>query len=90
MVPIVSCGGVKIAFAADLVTTHGHIPVPYIMSYDVRPLITLKEKDWFLNYACENDVFLFFEHDPNVELASLMRSDRGVRLDKKLTLKQVL
>ena len=90
MVPIVSCGGVKIAFAADLVPTHGHIPVPYIMSYDVRPLITLKENDWFLNYACENDVFLFFEHDPNVELASLMRSDRGVRLDKKLTLKQVL
>ena len=90
MVPIISCGGVKIAFAADLVPTHGHIPVPYIMSYDVRPLITLKEKAWFLNYACENNIYLFFEHDPNVELASLVHTDRGVRLDKKLTLKHVL
>jgi len=90
MIPIITCAGVKIAFAADLVPTHGHIPVPYIMSYDVRPLITLKEKAWFLNYACENNVYLFFEHDPNVELASLVRTDRGVRLDKKLTLKHVL
>ena len=90
MIPVVSCGGVKIAFAADLVPTHGHIPVPYIMGYDVRPLITLKEKSWFLNYACENNVYLFFEHDPRVELGSLMHTDRGVRLDKKFTLSQVL
>ena len=90
MIPIISCAGVKIAFAADLVPTHGHIPVPYIMGYDVRPLITLKEKAWFLNYACENNVYLFFEHDPHVELGSLMHTDRGVRLDKKFTLSQVL
>ena len=90
MIPIISCAGVKIAFAADLVPTHGHIPVPYIMGYDVRPLITLKEKSWFLNYACENNVYLFFEHDPHVELGSLMHTDRGVRLDKKFTLSQVL
>jgi len=90
MIPIISCAGVKIAFAADLVPTHGHIPVPYIMGYDVRPLITLKEKSWFLNYACENNVYLFFEHDPRVELGSLMHTDRGVRLDKKFTLSQVL
>ena len=90
MIPIITCAGVKIAFAADLVPTHGLIPVPYIMSYDVRPLTTLKEKAWFLNYACENNIYLFFEHDPNVELASLVHTDRGVRLDKKLTLKHVL
>ena len=90
MIPLISCGGVKIAFAADLVPTHGHIPVPYIMSYDVRPLITLKEKTWFLNYACENNVYLFFEHDPFVELGSLTHTDRGVRLNKKLKLSEIL
>ena len=90
MIPVVSCSGVKIAFAADLVPTHGHIPVPYIMGYDVRPLITLKEKAWFLNYACENNVYLFFEHDPFVELGSLAHTDRGVRLDKKFTLKEII
>jgi len=72
------------------VPTHGHIPVPYIMSYDVRPLITLKEKTWFLNYACENNVYLFFEHDPFVELGSLTHTDRGVRLNKKLKLSEIL
>ena len=90
MIPIINYKGQKIAFAADLVPTHGHIPIPYIMGYDVRPLITLKEKAWFLNFACENNVYLFFEHDPHVELASLMHTDRGVRLDKKLTLSQIL
>ena len=78
-----------IAFAADLVPTHGHIPVPYLMSYDVRPLVSLDEKEKFLNYCHEKDVFLFFEHDSFVELGSLESTDRGIRLNNKLKLSEL-
>ena len=86
MVPVVDYKGKKIAFAADLVPTHGHIPIPYLMGYDVRPLVSLAEKEKFLNYCQENSVFLFFEHDASVEVAALQKTERGVRLDKKLNL----
>ena len=86
MIPIISYKGQKIAFAADLVPTHGHIPLPYIPGYDIRPLMSLQEKELFLNYCLEKNVHLFFEHDAFVELASLHKTDRGVRLNKKLSL----
>ena len=86
MIPVVEVKGKKVAFAADLVPTHGHIPIPYLMGYDVRPLVSLTEKEKFLNYCQENNVFLFFEHDSSVEAASLQQTERGVRLDKKLNL----
>ena len=86
MIPIISYKGGKIAFAADLVPTHGHIPLPYIPGYDIRPLMSLQEKELFLNYCLEKNVHLFFEHDAFVELASLQKTDRGVRLNKKLNL----
>ena len=85
MIPVVSYKGQKIAFAADLVPTHGHVPLPYIPGYDIRPLISLKEKELFLNFCHENNVFLFFEHDAFVELCSLKKTDRGIRLNEKLT-----
>ena len=86
MIPIIEYRGQKIAFAADLVPTHGHVPLPYIPGYDIRPLISLKEKELFLNFCHENNVFLFFEHDAFVELCSLKKTDRGIRLDEKVTL----
>ena len=86
MIPIINYRGQKIAFAADLVPTHGHIPVPYLMGYDVRPLISLEEKERFLNYCHENDVFLFFEHDAFVEAGTLQKTEKGVRLNNKLNL----
>ena len=89
MIPIVNYKGQKIAFAADLVPTHGHVPLPYIPGYDIRPLISLKEKELFLSYCCENNVFLFFEHDANIELCSLKNSDRGIRLNQKLHLSEI-
>ncbi|MFL2593082.1 MAG: MBL fold metallo-hydrolase [Flavobacteriaceae bacterium] len=85
MIPVVNYKGQKIAFAADLVPTHGHVPLPYIPGYDIRPLISLKEKELFLNFCHENNVFLFFEHDAFVELCSLKKTDRGIRLNEKLT-----
>jgi len=89
MIPVIDYKGQKIAFAADLVPTHGHIPVPYLMSYDVRPLVSLDEKEKFLNYCHEKGVFLFFEHDSLVELCSLESTDRGIRLNNKLKLSEL-
>ena len=85
MIPIIEYRGQKIAFAADLVPTLGHVPLPYIPGYDIRPLISLKEKELFLNFCHENNVFLFFEHDASVELCSLKKTGRGIRLNEKLT-----
>ena len=86
MIPIIDYKGQKIAFSADLVPTHGHIPLAYIPGYDIRPLISLKEKELFLKFCHDNGVFLFFEHDASVELASLKSTDRGIRLKDKVSL----
>jgi glyoxylase-like metal-dependent hydrolase (beta-lactamase superfamily II) len=82
MLPIISYKGQKIAFAADLIPTAGHLPLPYVMGYDVRPLTTLKEKAVFLNYAVENNVLLFLEHDSVNEILSLKNTEKGVRINK--------
>ena len=86
MIPVIKYKNIKIAFAADLIPTAAHIGLPYIASYDVRPLLTLKEKDMFLNYCCDNNVLLFFEHDVLIELASLKRDGSKVVIDKNLKL----
>ena len=89
MIPIITYKGQKIAFAADLVPTAGHVPLPYIPGYDIRPLTSLKEKDVFLNFCWENSVYLLYEHDPFTEVASLKKTDKGVRLDNSLKLKEL-
>ena len=89
MLPIITYKGQKIAFAADLIPTAGHIPLPYVMGYDVRPLTTLKEKEVFLNYAVENNVLLFLEHDSLNEIVSLKNTEKGVRINKILKCNEV-
>ena len=84
MLPIISHKGQKIAFAGDLIPTAGHVPLPYVMGYDVRPLTTLKEKDLFLNYAADNNVLLLLEHDSINEAVSLKRTEKGVRINQTL------
>ena len=84
MLPVISHKGQKIAFAGDLIPTAGHVPLPYVMGYDIRPLTTLKEKDLFLNYAADNDVLLLLEHDSDNEVVSLKRTEKGVRVDQTL------
>ena len=81
MLPVIKYKGKTIVFAADLIPTVGHIPVPYIMSYDIRPLLTLEEKAAFLKKAEENNWILFMEHDHENELAFLKKTEKGVRLD---------
>ena len=85
MLPVFNYKGEKIVYAADLVPTAGHIPIPYVMGYDTRPLKTLKEKAWFMELALENNYLLLLEHDPYNELISLKNTDKGVRLDQNFT-----
>jgi glyoxylase-like metal-dependent hydrolase (beta-lactamase superfamily II) len=82
MIPKISFKGKDLVFAADLVPTAGHIPVPYVMGYDVRPLTTMKEKAAFLDLAVEKDYLLFMEHDAHNQVLSLKKTEKGVRLNR--------
>lgn len=89
MLPIIEYKGKKIVFLADLIPSVGHIPLPYVMGYDVRPLNTLKEKEYILKQAIENNWILFFEHDPTVECGTVNQTERGIRLDKQFSLSEL-
>jgi glyoxylase-like metal-dependent hydrolase (beta-lactamase superfamily II) len=79
MLPLIEYKGKTIVFAADLIPTVGHLPIPYVMGYDTRPLLTLEEKSSFLKRALEDDFLLYLEHDPDNELISLEQTPKGVR-----------
>ena len=64
---------------ADLLPSIAHIPLPYIMGYDMFPLTTLNEKKQFLTAALQNDFILFFEHDPVNECCTLQMTEKGIR-----------
>ena len=80
MIPQISYNGKTICFMADLLPTAGHIPLPYVMGYDTRPLLTLPEKEKFLNTAADHNYYLFLEHDAHNEIITVERTERGVRL----------
>ena len=82
MIPIIDYKGKKLAFMADLLPTAGHLPLPFVMGYDTRPLLTLEEKQIFLNKAVEEEFFLFLEHDAHNEVISVKDTEKGVRLDQ--------
>lgn len=77
MVPRIQYQEKTIIYCADLLPSPSHIPMPYVMSYDVRPLQTLKEKEWFLTEAEEKGYILFFEHAPQIEACTLKRNEKG-------------
>lgn len=80
MIPHIHYKGKTLVFMADLLPSVGHIPLPYVMGYDTRPLITLNEKGTFLNNATDNEFVLFMEHDYHNECATLQHTEKGVRL----------
>ncbi len=82
MIPHIRYKGKTIVFMADLLPTAGHIPLPYIMGYDTRPLLTLPEKEAFLKKAVNESFYLFMEHDAYNEIITLQNTEKGVRLDK--------
>lgn len=90
MVPKIKYKDKVIYFTADLLASSSHIPLPYVMAYDTRPLLTLEEKTRVLNEAAEQQQIFFFEHDPYHECATVVKTEKGVRLDKTFALKEIL
>jgi len=80
MIPHIQYQDKTIVFCADLLPTAGHIPIPYVMGYDTRPLLTMPEKAKFLNAAAENNYYLFLQHDAYNEIITVEKTERGVRL----------
>jgi glyoxylase-like metal-dependent hydrolase (beta-lactamase superfamily II) len=89
MIPIIQYKDKIIAFMADLLPTAGHLPLPYVMGYDTRPLLTLDEKEKFLNIAASNNYYLFLEHDANNQIITVKHTDKGVRLHEVFTAQEV-
>ncbi|HEY0655708.1 MAG TPA: MBL fold metallo-hydrolase, partial [Chryseosolibacter sp.] len=89
MVPKIKYKGKTICYMADLLPSVGHLPLPYIMAYDTRPLVSLEEKEKFLNEAVDNNYILFFEHDPVIECCTLTRTDRGIRAERSFKLAEL-
>jgi glyoxylase-like metal-dependent hydrolase (beta-lactamase superfamily II) len=89
MLPKISYQGKTIVFVADLLPTIGHIPVPYVMGYDTRPLLTIKEKEAFLTEAADNQYFLFLEHDAYSEICTVQHTSKGVRLKETHKFKDI-
>jgi glyoxylase-like metal-dependent hydrolase (beta-lactamase superfamily II) len=79
MLPQINYNGKTVVFMADLLPAAAHIPIPYVMAYDMFPLTTLNEKKSFLSEALEKDYILFFEHDPNIECCNLQMTEKRIR-----------
>lgn len=89
MIPLINYKGKTIAFMADLLPTVGHLPLPYVMGYDTRPLLTLDEKESFLNMAVDNNFYLFLEHDAHNEIITVQKTEKGVRLKEVFTTQDI-
>lgn len=90
MLPHINYKGKTIVFMADLLPTVGHLPLPYVMGYDTRPLLTINEKAKFLNTAADNNYYLFLEHDAHNEIITVEHTDKGVRLKEKFSCSDIL
>lgn len=89
MLPKLRYKGRTLVFMADLLPSAGHIPMPYIMGYDTRPLLTMEEKARILQQAADEQWVLFLEHDPVNECCTLKNTEKGVRLDETFRLKDL-
>jgi len=89
MIPKINYKGKVVCFMADLLPSVGHIPLPYVMGYDTRPLLTMEEKERFLNEAADRQYVLFLEHDPIHECCTVKHTEKGVRLDQTFRLNEL-
>jgi glyoxylase-like metal-dependent hydrolase (beta-lactamase superfamily II) len=90
MLPQIKYKDKTIVFMADLLPSAGHIPIPYVMAYDMFPLTTLQEKKSFLKEAVENNYILFFEHDPKIECCDLQMTEKGIRPKSYFKLEEII
>jgi glyoxylase-like metal-dependent hydrolase (beta-lactamase superfamily II) len=89
MLPKIQYKGSTVVFVADLLPSVGHIPLPYVMGYDTRPLLTMEEKRVFLEEAAKNEYVLFLEHDPVHECCTVKMTEKGVKLDQTFSLDEL-
>jgi glyoxylase-like metal-dependent hydrolase (beta-lactamase superfamily II) len=89
MIPLINYKGKTIAFMADLLPTAGHLPIPFVMGYDTRPLLTLTEKEEFLKMAADNNFYLFLEHDAHNQIITVQHTEKGVRLKDTFTTQEI-
>ncbi|MDO6854239.1 MBL fold metallo-hydrolase [Cellulophaga lytica] len=89
MIPHIQYKGKTLAFMADLLPTVGHIPLPYVMGFDTRPLLTLSEKELFLNTAADNNYYLVLEHDAHNQVCTVKHTEKGVRLNETFTFNEL-
>lgn len=80
MLPQIKYKGKTVLYMADLLPSVGHIPIPYVMGYDVRPLVTMEERNTYWNEIVDNEYILFFEHDPINECCTLQHTEKGIRV----------
>jgi glyoxylase-like metal-dependent hydrolase (beta-lactamase superfamily II) len=85
MIPHIQYQDKTIVFCADLLATAGHLPLPYVMGYDTRPLLTMPEKAKFLNAAADHNYYLFLEHDAHNEIITVEHTEKGVRLKERFS-----
>ena len=90
LLPKIQYNNQTLVYMADLLPSISHIPLPYVMGYDMQPLLTLNEKDLFLQEALKNNYQLFFEHDPVNETCNLEMTEKGIRAGKTSTLTEWL
>ena len=90
MLPVINYKGKTIVYMADLLPSVAHIPLPYVMGYDMFPLTTLNEKKIFLTEATKNNYILFFEHDPVNECCTLQQTEKGIRVKDVFKLSEIL
>ena len=90
MIPHLKYQDKTIVFCADLIPTAGHLPLPYVMGYDTRPLLTMPEKAKFLNAAAENNYYLFLEHDAHHEIITVEKTEKGIRLKNVFACDEIL
>lgn len=89
MMPQIKYKGQTIVYMADLLPSVAHIPLPYVMAYDTKPLLTMDEKSAFLKEGLENDYILFFEHDRLHECCSLQQTERGIKVKELFKLSDI-
>ena len=90
MLPHIQYQDKTIVFCGDLLATAGHIPIPYVMGYDTRPLLTMDEKTKFMNTAADNNYYLMLEHDAHNEIITVEKTEKGVRLKEIFKCEDIL
>ena len=90
MLPHINYNGKTIVFCADMLPTAGHIPIPYVTGYDTRPLLSMDEKQIFLNNAADNNYYLWLEHDAHNQIITVQHTEKGVRLKEIFKCEDIL